>query len=323
MIANARVLVAGGTGFVGANLIKKLLGRDVRIRATYNSHAPIILDPTIEYIQSDLTRMEDCRQAVADMDYVFMCAANTSGAAQIWNHPLSHITPNVVMNTQMLQAAYEAGIKKYVFISSSVVYPPSGSRPVKEEDIFPGDPDEVYFASGWMKRYAEILCQTYAQKIKKNMPTVVIRPSNMYGPYDKYDFAVSHVTAAMIRRVIERHNPFEVWGTGDDVRDLIYIDDFIEGTLRAFETNQDYLVVNIAAGKAYSIKDVIATLLEVDGFTDADIRYDRTKPSTIPIRLIDTSLAHNLLGFQAATTLSEGLARTIRWYRENEIAARR
>jgi len=323
MFANARILVAGGTGFVGANLIQKLLGSGARIRATYNRQAPVILDPAIEYMQCDLTQMDDCRHATTEMDYVFMCAANTSGAAQIWHHPLSHITPNVVMNAQMLQAAYEAHVKKYLFISSSVVYPPSGSRPVKEEDVFPGEPDEVYYASGWMKRYAEILCQTYARKIKNPMPTVVIRPSNMYGPYDKYDFAVSHVTAALIRRVIERQNPFEVWGTGDDIRDLIYIDDFIEGTLLAFQQAQDYMAINIAAGQGYSIKQVLSTLLDLDGFTDAEVHYDPSKPSTIPIRLIDTSLAENLLGFQAKTSLQAGLAKTIRWYRDNQIKARR
>ena len=101
--------------------------------------------------------------------------------------------------------------------------------PVTEAEMFNGDPEEVYFPAGWMKRYAEILCRTYAEKISSPMQTVVIRPSNVYGPYDKFDFAVSHVTAALLRRVVERQSPLEVWGTGDDIRDLIHVDDFVDG----------------------------------------------------------------------------------------------
>ena len=120
--------------------------------------------------------------------------------------------------------------------------------------MFDGDPHDVYFAAGWMKRYAEVLCRTYAEKIPNPMPTVVVRPSNVYGPYDKFDFAVSHVTAALIRRVVERHSPLEVWGNGQDIRDLIYVDDFIEGMLAAFATDRPYLAVNICAGAGHSVR---------------------------------------------------------------------
>ncbi len=226
-------------------------------------------------------------------------------------NPLAHVTPNVLMNTQLMEAAYQAGVKKYLFISSSAAYPPTDDRPVREEEMFEGDPYDVYYAVGWMKRYAEVLCKVYAQKIKKTMPTVVVRPSNMYGPYDKYDFAISHVTAALVRRVVDRQQPMEIWGTGEDVRDLLYIDDFIEGSLLAFEKTQDYLAVNIAYGTGYSVKNVLNTLLELDGYSDADVRFDPTKPSTIPIRLVDTQLAENLLGFKAKTSLSEGLKKPL------------
>ena len=170
-----------------------------------------------------------CARAVKGMDYVFLCAAHTSGAAVIRTTPLVHITPNVLINTLMLEAAHRAKVAKFCFISSGAAYPPTADRPVREAEMFDGDPHDVYFAAGWMKRYAEILCRTYAEKIAQPMPTVVVRPSNVYGPYDKFDFAVSHVTAALIRRVVERQNPLEVWGTGEDIRDLIYVDDFIEG----------------------------------------------------------------------------------------------
>jgi len=210
MFKDTRVLVAGGTGFVGVNLIIRLLSLGARVRATIHKKDPVITEDGIEYIRCDLTRMEDCREAVKDMDYVFLCAASTSGAAVIASTPLVHVTPNIVMNSQMLEAAYFAKVKKFVWLSSNAAYPPSGDRPVKEEELFDGDPYETYFGVAWMKRYTEILCRMYSEKLKEPMATVVLRPSNIYGPYDDFDFETSHVMAALIRRVVER--PFRGMG---------------------------------------------------------------------------------------------------------------
>ena len=207
MSIGERVLVAGGTGFLGVNLIQRLLERGVSVRATLFERAPVITDERVKYVHGDLRNMEDCRKAVEGIDTVFMCAANTSGAAVMALTPLAHVTPNVVMNAQMLEAAYFAKVKKFVFISSSAAYPPTGDRPVREEEMFGADPYEVYFSVGWMKRYAEILCRIYAEKIKNPMPVLVVRPSNIYGPFDKFDFKRSHVTTALIRRVVERQKP--------------------------------------------------------------------------------------------------------------------
>ena len=317
MLKGAKVLVAGGTGFIGVNLIQRLLSLDCQIRATLHKRPAVIDSSAIEYVQTDLTSLEECHRVAEGMDYVFMCAASTAGAAVMAKTPLVQITPNVVMNAQMLEAAYQAKVKKLLFISSSAAYPPTGDRPVREEEMFEGDPYEVYYSVGWMKRYGEILCKIYAQKIKNPMPTVIVRPSNIYGPYDKFDFGTSHVTAALIRRVVEKQNPFEVWGTGEDIRDLIFIDDFLDGMLQAFEKTEAHTAVNIASGVGYSIKQIIQTLLEVDGYADADVRFDPSKPTTIPVRLIDTSFAQESLGFQPQISLREGLRRTIEWYRNH------
>ena len=313
--SGTRVLVAGGTGFIGVNLIRRLVSLGSQVRATLHKRPAVIQDDAIEYVWADLTAMEDCKRVVQGVDYVFMCAANTSGAAVMASTPLVHVTPNVVMNAQMLDAAYFANVKKFVFISSSAAYPPTGERPVREDEMFAGEPYEKYYPVGWMKRYSEILCKTYAQKIKNPMPTVVIRPSNIYGPYDDIDFRTSHMMAALIRRVVERHDPLEVWGTGDDIKDLIYIDDFLDGMLLAFEKTTDYLAVNIATGQGYSVKQVLQTILEVDGYTDADVRFDPSKPTMIPIRLVDTTLSQEVLEFRPRVPLHEGIRRTIEWYR--------
>lgn len=312
-----KVLVAGGAGFLGTNLALALSRLGAQLRLTTHRN-PLQVDfPDADVMTLDLRDGGNCRRAVEGMDYVFLCAAHTSGAAVIRANPLSHVTPNVLINTQMLEAAHQAGVSRFCFISTGAAYPPTGHRAVAEGEMFDGDPHDVYFAAGWMKRYAEVLCRTYAEKIANPMPTVVVRPSNVYGPYDKFDFAVSHVTAAQVRRVVERQKPLEVWGTGEDIRDLIYVDDFIDGLLAAFATAAPFYAVNICSGRGHSVREILRTILEVDGFADAEVQYDPSRPSTIPVRLMDDGQARRDLGFAPKVTLEEGLRRTLAWYRQN------
>ena len=320
MLENMNTLVAGGAGFVGVNLINRLLSLGANVRATIHRKAPVIVDERIEYVKCDLTRMRDCRKAVSDIDYVFLCAANTSGAAVIQSTPLVHVTPNIVMNSQMLEAAYFAKVKKFLWLSSNAAYPPTGDRPVKEDDFLDGDPYEAYFGVGWMKRYTEILCRMYSEKLRSPMATVVLRPSNIYGPYDDFEFETSHVMAALIRRVVERHDPIEVWGTGNDIRDWIYVDDFVDAMVLAMEKVKSYNPINIGLGKGHSIKEALQIALEVDGYAAARVEFDFSKPSMIPIRLIDTTKAETILGFRAKTGLREGIGKTIEWYRRTHAA---
>lgn len=320
MFKGSKVLVTGAGGFLGTNMAKRLVEAGSYVRGTLHTRGPQFEHQKLEYVKADLTNIEECRQVVAGMDYVFMCAANTSGAAVMATQPLAHVTPNVVMNAQMLEASYHAKVKKFLFISSSAAYPPSGERAISEEEMFAGDPYEAYFSVGWMKRYGEVLCRIYSEKIKDPMSTVVVRPSNVYGPYDKFDFERSHVTAALIRKVVERQNPLEVWGTGEDVRDLIYVDDFVDAVMLAMIRSDRFEPVNIGYGKGCRVRDVLNTLLEVDDFRKARVIVNPAKPSMIPIRLIDVEKAKVLLNFSAQTDLVMGLKKTIDWYRENHGA---
>ncbi|MCC6346062.1 MAG: NAD-dependent epimerase/dehydratase family protein [Nitrospirales bacterium] len=320
MFKGKNVLVAGGTGFVGANLINRMLSLGAKVRATLHRKDAVIADNRVEYVKADLLVMDDCRRAVQDMDYVFLCAANTSGAAVIASTPLVHVTPNIIMNSQMLEAAWAAKVKKFIWLSSNAAYPPSADRPVREEEMFDGDPYDIYFGVAWMKRYTEILCRLYSEKLKERMATVVVRPSNIYGPYDDFDFATSHMMSATIRKVVERQKPIKVWGTGDDIRDLIYIDDFIDALVLAAEKIETFDPVNIGYGKGYSIKEILQICLEVDGYDDAVVEYDSSKPSMIPVRLISTEKAERVLGFKARTDLREGIRKTMEWYRAHPCA---
>lgn len=315
MFEGKSVLVAGGAGFVGVNLIKRLLKCGANVTATLHKKPVVIDDGRIKYIRCDLTKGEDCQRAVEGVDYVFMCAANTSGAAVMEKTPLVHVTPNVVMNTLMLEAAYEAGVRKFLFISSNTVYPVA-NHPVKEDEMIPGQMFEKYFCVGWMKQFTEILCQMYAEKIKKTMKTVVVRPANIYGPNDDFEWETSHVLPALIRKVVERHDPIEVWGDGNDIKDFIYIDDFVEGILLAMEKLETFVPMNIATGVPCSIRQALDAILQADGYTDANIIFDSSKPTMIPKRLIDTTRAKQLLGFEAGTSIAEGIKKTVDWYRK-------
>lgn len=318
MFEGKKVLVAGATGFLGSAITSRLLAQGAKVRGTHFSRPPNREHPSLEWMKADFEDYGDCGRATEGVDYVFMCSANTAGAAVMAATPLVHVTPNVSMNARILEAAHRAGVQKFLFISSGAAYPDLGEDyALKEEDMFKADPPPIYYPVGWMKRYTEILCRTYAEKIaNRPMSTVVIRPSNVYGPGDKFDFAKSHVTAAQIRRVIERHAPIVVWGDGTDVRDLIYIDDFMDGLFAAFAKPDQFLTVNIASGTAHSVKQIVETAIKVDRYDTAEVQYDISKPRTIGKRIFDTGFAKRHLGFEARTSLEDGFSRTIEWYRQ-------
>jgi len=313
MFKNTNILVTGGAGFIGVNLIRRLLELGANVTATLHRNEPLIIDEKIRYVRADLCQHGDCATAVSGAEYVFMCAAETSGAGIIDKNPLLHLTPNVLMNLSMLDAAYNAGVKKFLFISSNIVYPLT-DYPVKESDVT-NEFYEKYFIAAWMKRFTEIVCEMYATKIAKPMKICVVRPANIYGEFDDFEWETSHVIPALIRRVVERHNPLEVWGDGNDLKEFIYVQDFIDGILLAMENQEDFDPINIAVGKPCTVRELLATLLKIDGYDKAKVVYDTSKPSMIPKRLIDVSKAKNEFGFQPNTSIYEGLTKTIAWYR--------
>jgi GDP-L-fucose synthase len=309
-----KVLVTGAAGFTGSHLVQALTAAGAKVRGTYHTHRPALTGGT-EFIACDLTRMDDCRRAVDSVELVFHCAASTSGAAVITHNPLAHVTPNIVMNAQLLNAAYDARVRKFLWLGSSTGYPAGDDHPLREDEMMNGEPYEKYFSVGWMKRYTEVLCRTYGEKLSPAMTTIVLRPTNIYGPGDKFDPAFSHVLPALVRKVVERLSPLEVWGTGDDVRDLIYIDDMTRAMLTAMERLDRYDVFNIGMGKGYSVKEILQLALKIDGYAAAQVVFAPDKPTTIPKRLVDISKAEKQLGFRPEIDLEEGLRRTLAWYR--------
>jgi GDP-L-fucose synthase len=315
-IKGANILIAGGSGFIGSNLINALYHkREAKhIRATYHSNTPQVVVDGVNYVQCDLTKAEDCRFVVDDIDCVFMCAANSSGAAIIDSNPLSHVTPNAVMNALMLEAAYKAGVKKFCFLGSTIVYPLMDS-PIKEDNIDTNLFYDKYFCVGWMKYFTEMMCKMYTTHADPPMTAFVVRIGNVYGEYDDFDFATSHATPALIRRVVERQDPVEVWGDGSDIKDLTYIGDTVQGLISAMSIIEGFEQIHLATGRTCTIKELLHTILKIDNYSNARVHYDLTKPSMIPRRVFDTTKAFDLLGYKATTPLEEGLRKTIEWYR--------
>ena len=312
MFESSKVLVAGATGLIGSYVARALIERGAVVRGTYRSSQPFFHHPKMSYMQADLTNRSDCAAAVDGMDYVFLCAANTSGAAVMVNNPLAHITENILINAQMLEAAALGGVKRFLYISSTTVYPP-GPQAVQEDEGFIGDPHDAYFGVGWMKRYGEKLAEFYHRKF--DMDIAIVRPSNAYGPYDEFDPERSHVLPALIRRAVEKEDPFVVWGDGSAQRDFIYIDDLAVALLEALERCSDCVPINVGSGRLVSIRDAVTLILKAADHAGAEVVFDASKPETIKTRRLDLTRCKSVLGEVAPTSLEEGLSETIDWYR--------
>ena len=168
-----------------------------------------------------------------------------------------------------------------------------------------------------MKRFTEIVCDMYATKIDPPMRTIVIRPSNLYGPHDKFGWETSKVIAALVRRAVERHDPFVVWGDGQELKDFLYIDDFINGLLLALESEELSEPINISSGLGVTVREIVDEVLAAADYEDAVVRFDSSKPTMIPKRIVDNTVAKERLGFIPHVSLREGIRRTVDWYEEH------
>ena len=310
---NKNILVAGANGFVGINLLHKLSDTGANLFGTIHSKRSFQTSGEVTLRECDLSTSAGCDEATKDIDYVFMCAANSSGAGVMEKTPLVHLTPNLLMNAQMLEAAYANGVSKFCFISSNTVYPPVEHPVLEDEASY--DFFEKYYIVGWMKRFSEIMCEMYSDKIQKPMDVLVVRPGNLYGPFDKFTKSESKVIASLIRKAVEGQNPLEVWGDGHDIKDFLYVDDFVEGMIAAFRSPNITGPVNIASGVEVTIREVIKIILKITENSDGKVSFDASMPSMIPVRRISISKIKSSTGWEPSTDLRSGLEKTINWYK--------
>jgi GDP-L-fucose synthase len=312
---NSKILITGGSGLVGQNLTNRLHKEgytDIRVNLHKRGVRNII--ENVEYTHFDLQTYDGCLNATKDVDVVYHCAASTSNAVDTVVDPLAHVTPNVAMNNFLIDASWRNKVQHYIFLSSNTVYPPKGDTPVVETDFLFDEPYPVYFPVGWMKRYAEVQCELYAKHLTVKMKCTVIRPANLFGPHDKYDFNKCHVTPATIRKVADQMNPIPVWGDGTELRDLLYIEDFVEALQIVMEKEtENYQIYNIGCNEVYSVLDVLDKMKKIASF-EAPIEFIKGKPSMIPTRRIDSNKIYDKLGWKSTTSLEDGLELAYEWY---------
>jgi nucleoside-diphosphate-sugar epimerase len=309
---NSKILILGATGFVGRNLAERLYKEGYTNLRNHGFTRK--LEGFGESVQGDLRDDKFVEEIMKGVDVVYHCAASTSNAVDTIYAPLLHVTPNVIINALTMEKAYKEGVKKFIFLSSSTIYPESGERAVRETDNIYESIYKTYFPVGWMKRYAEVLCKMYSEILINPMQTVIVRPANLYGPHDKYDLDKCHVTPASIIKVATRLDPIPVWGDGTEIRDLLYIEDFCEALQLIMEKEEVHEIYNVGSNKGYSVNEVIGYLKEIEGL-ESPIDYVNNKAPMIPTRLIDSYKIFYTLGWEAKTSIKEGLEKTLNWYK--------
>ncbi|MGA2477387.1 MAG: NAD-dependent epimerase/dehydratase family protein [Spirochaetia bacterium] len=305
------VLVTGGSGFIGRHFVEALLREGARIRIPVHLRPSPVLDPRVETVPADMTVQDDCIRVVKGVDCIFHAAGAVAAAAVTTTNPMAAITANLVLTAQILQAAWTSGVDRVLIFSSSTGYP-AVNHPVKEEEMWSGPTHPAYFGYGWMRRYLERLGEYVASK--STVKVAIARPSAVYGRHDNFDPKTSHVIPALIRRAVTKENPFEVWGTGKEVRDSLHVEDLVRGCLLLLEKHAKADPVNIGYGKGYSVEETIKIILAAAGHGGADVRFDPSKPSTIPFRNVDTAKAQQILGFEPKISFEDGLKDTVEWF---------
>ncbi|MCK4478266.1 GDP-L-fucose synthase [Candidatus Bathyarchaeota archaeon] len=302
-----KILVTGGAGFLGSFIVEKLIKeREVNLG---NIKVPRSKDV-------DLRKWENCVKAVNDVDVVIHLAAKVGGIGFNKKYPATLFYDNAIMGIQLMEAARQEGVQKFVAIGTVCAYPKYTPVPFKEEDLWNGYPEETNAPYGIAKKI--LLVQAQAYRWQYGFNAIFLLPVNLYGPRDNFDPEQSHVIPALIKKMVdaklEGRNEVVVWGTGKVSREFLYVEDAAEGILLATEKYNKPAPVNLGAGKEIIIKelvDLIAELTEYKG----KIVWDPSKPDGQPRRCLETSKAEEEFGFEGKTDFKEGLKRTVKWYR--------
>lgn len=309
------VLVAGGAGLVGQSLVRKLLDQGAYVRATqYKSRKIALTHKNLEIISCDLRNESEAGPVFKDMEIVFIAAGVVAGAKKIKEDPTYLIFGNLELRSKLIALAAKSGAQRCAHVSSSYVYPHTG-RPNVESEGFQSDPPiPVNYGLGWVERYLETLCRHFHMTTKTQY--AIARPTAMYGPHDNFNPEECHAVPALIAKAVDRMNPFEVWGNGEDARSFTYVDDLTDGLMLMTKKYATAEALNICSKESNSIKDILKILFDYLKF-HPKLQFSTTQPSLMPYKVSDPSRAKKELEWEAKVSLKEGLRKTLDWYVKN------
>ncbi len=317
---NKRVLVAGGTGLIGIPLVKNLIKEEAEVRiASLDDKSRA--HPEAEFLHLDLIKYENCLKACRNIDYVFNLLCIKGSPKINKEKPLSFLEPMLLFNTNLLKAARESDVERYLFASSYAVY--SSSEIYDDSiDVLRIPLSENDFYTGLAKRVGE--AQARACKIEYNWGKIsIVRPSNTYGPYDNFAQDSAMVIPSLIRKILNGENPIVVWGDGSQIRDFVYTDDVARGMMLVMEKNPGpENPVNLGSGNKQTIKQALEIIIN-NSDKLPKIVYETSKNYGDKIRTMNISRAL-ALGFNPQVSLEQGIKKTMAWYNENkEILTKR
>jgi nucleoside-diphosphate-sugar epimerase len=317
-----KVLVTGAGGFIGHHLVTELKRRGYWVRGADLKRPEFNETDADEFLDVDLRRWENCLRATDGVEHVYALAADMGGMGFISKHHAEILHNNVLINTHTLDAAREAGVKRYLYTSSACVYPlykqtDANVAPLREEDAYPALPEDAY---GWEKLISERLCIHYG--LEYGIETRIVRFHNIFGPFGTWDGGREKAPAALCRKVatarLTGKHEIDIWGDGEQTRSFCYIDDCVEGILRLMASDhRDPL--NLGSEELISINGLADLVAEVAGIAIAKRHIDG--PQGVRGRNSDNSRLRAVLGWEPRMTLRDGIERTYPWI-EAQVAAK-
>ena len=307
-LKDKRILVTGGAGFLGRQVVKQLCeaGAD---------RDKITIPRSQEF---DLRSMDVCQKVAENQDIIVHLAAHVGGIGLNREKPGELFYDNLMMGVQLIHAAYQVGVEKFVCVGTICAYPKFTPVPFKEDDLWNGYPEETNAPYGVAKKALLVQLQSYRQQYGFN--GVYLLPVNLYGPEDNFDPRSSHVIPALIRKVHEAQvrgdKQLPVWGDGSPSREFLYVDDAARGIAMATQFYDESDPVNLGTNYEITIKDLVELICDLMGF-EGEIVWETDKPNGQPRRCLDTERAKEKFGFVAQVEFKEGLKNTIDWYRQH------